>query len=58
MGSLEELRDEEDEYRENIPESMQGGERYEQSEEASGSMDEALDSIQSAIYSISEAVEA
>ena len=39
---LETLRDEEDEYRENIPESLQGGEKYELSESASDSMNEEV----------------
>ena len=54
---LETLRDEEDEYRENIPESLQGGEKYELSESASDSMNEALDSLDEAIGSIESAAE-
>ena len=52
---LETLRD--DEYRENIPESLQGGEKYELSESASDSMNEALDSLDEAIGSIESAAE-
>ena len=33
-ASLEELQSEEEEYRDNIPENMQGSERYEAAEEA------------------------
>lgn len=51
------LRDEEDEYRENIPESLQGGEKYELSESASDLMNEALDSLDEAIGSIESAAE-
>lgn len=54
---LETLRDEEDEYRENIPESLQGGEKYELSESASDSMNEALDLLDEAIGSIESATE-
>ena len=56
-GELETLRDEEDEYRENIPESLQGGEKYELSESASDSMNKALDSLDEAIGSIESAAE-
>jgi hypothetical protein len=54
---LETLHDEEDEYRENIPESLQGGEKYELSESASDSMNEALDSLDEAISNIESAAE-
>lgn len=54
---LETLRDEEDEYRENIPGSLQGGEKYELSESASDPMNEALDSLDEAIGSIESAAE-
>ena len=54
---LETIRDKEDEYRENIPESLQGGEKYELSESASDSMNEALDSLDEAISSIESAAE-
>ena len=50
---LETIKDEEDESRENMPENLQGSERYEQSETASGNIDEylssACDSIESAM---------
>lgn len=54
---LEALRDEEDEYHENIPKSLQGGEKYELSESVSDSMNEALDSLDEAISNIESAAE-
>lgn len=54
---LESLRDEEDDYRDNIPENLQGSEKYENSENASYSMDEAIDNISSAVDSINEAID-
>lgn len=41
---LDTIREEEDEYRENIPEQFQGNLHYEQSEEASSNMEEAVES--------------
>ena len=60
------IYDDEYEYMENIPENMQGGARYEAAEEACDNLDNAKDSVQSAINSdnceerdeyISEAIE-
>ena len=45
---IEAVKDEEDESRENMPENLQGSERYEQSETASSNMDEAMEYISSA----------
>ena len=42
---LDELKSEEDEYRDNIPENLQGGIRYEESEEASDNMEYASDTL-------------
>ena len=49
---IESIKDEEDESRENMPENLQGSERYEQSETASYNMDEAMEYISSACDSI------
>lgn len=54
---IESIKDEEDESRENMPENLQGSERYEQSETASYSMDEAMEYISSACDSIESAME-
>mgnify|MGYP003541243317 CR=1 FL=1 len=54
---LEAIKDEEDESRENMPENLQGSERYEQSEIASGNIDEAMEYLSSACDSIESAME-
>ena len=54
---IESIKDEEDESRENMPENLQGSERYEQSETASYNMDEATEYISSACDSIESAME-
>ena len=46
---LEEIMSEEEEYRDNMPESLQTSERYEISETASDNMDSALSSLEEAI---------
>lgn len=56
-GSLEDLQSEEEEYRDNIPENMQGSERYEIAEAACGNMEEAVSWIEEAISSIAGAIE-
>ena len=55
-GAVEDIQEEEEEYRDHIPENMQSGERYEQAEAACGALAEAADSISSAIDSINEAI--
>lgn len=52
---LEALKDEEDEYRENMPENLQYGEKYEASETASDNMGSAIDSLNEAMDYINEA---
>lgn len=54
---LETIKDEEDESRENMPENLQGSERYEQSETASGNIDEAMEYLSSTCDSIESAME-
>lgn len=48
-AALEELRDEEQEYFDGIPDNLQSGERYERAESA-------LDNLESAISSLEETV--
>lgn len=55
--AIEELKDEEQEYYDNMPESMQYGERGERAEAAVSSLEDAYDSIDNAIDSIYEAIE-
>lgn len=54
-GMLEEIRDDEQDYFDNMPENLQGSERGEASEEAIDAMDEAIESLESAIESVSDA---
>lgn len=54
---LELLRDEEEEYMENIPENLQGSERYEKAEAAVSALDSAVSSLEDALDSIEEAQE-
>ena len=53
--TLEMLRDEEDEYRENMPENLQESIRYEAASEAVDNMDSAISSIEDALDYIEEA---
>ena len=57
QGSLEDLLEEEEVYRDNIPENMQGSERYERAEEACDNLSEAVSSLEDTIYSIEAAIE-
>ena len=54
-GMLEEIRDDEQDYFDNIPENLQCSERAEASEEAIDAMDEAIESLESAIESVNDA---
>ena len=57
LSDLEMLRDEEEEYKDNIPENLQGTERYERAEECVDNLTEAIDSIESALEEIDECIE-
>lgn len=46
---LEMLHDEEEKYRDNIPENLQGSERYERAEEAVDALDSAMSSLEDAL---------
>ena len=54
---LEEIQTEEEEYRDNIPENFQSGERYEHIEEICESLSDAVSSLEDATSSIEEAIE-
>lgn len=54
---LEMLHDEEEEYRDNIPENLQGSERYERAEEAVDALDSAVSSLEEALNYIETAKE-
>lgn len=53
---LKEIRDEEDEYKENIPENLWGSERYEKAEEVVEQLEEADDFLDQVIGLIDEVV--
>ncbi len=55
QGELESLRDEEQDYADNMPESLQSSEKHDTAEEAIASMASALDSLSEAANSIDEA---
>jgi len=52
---LESIMKDEEEYRDNMPENLQGSERYEMADTACYEMQSALDSLDEAISSIEEA---
>ena len=56
-NELYELYNEEEEYKDNIPENLRSSERYDVAEAACDSLDEAISSIEDAISSIEEAIE-
>lgn len=57
IADLEALKEEEEDYRDNIPENLQGSERYEKADEACNSLDSAVSSIEDALSYIEEATE-
>ena len=54
---LESCKDQEEEYRDNMPENLQGSERYEKADNAVNMLEEALESLQQAMDNIEEVVE-
>lgn len=52
---LESLMMEEEEYRDNMPENMVYGEKYDAADSACDAMQEAVDQIEEAVYSIERA---
>lgn len=55
--AVEALLEEEEEYRDNIPENLQGSERYERADNACEQLQEAVEQIGFAIDSIESAEE-
>lgn len=53
--NLDEVRDEEECYKDNMPENLQGSERYEHAEEAIDALESAISSLEDALDSIEEA---
>lgn len=56
-GSLEELQEGEEDYRDNMPENLCGSERYEKAEEAISNIEDAVSSLEDVICSIEAAME-
>ena len=56
-GSLEEVQAEEEDYRDNIPENLQGSERYEKADEACDTLSEAVDSLDDIICELGNLIE-
>lgn len=54
---LEVLQEEEEEYRDNMPENLQGSEKYELADEAVDNMSNAVDALEEAISCIESAQE-
>lgn len=54
--ALETIKGDEEEYLENMPQNLQGSERYETAEEAVSNMEDAISSLEDAISSIGEAI--
>lgn len=54
---LDEVRDEEECAKDNLPESLEGSERYESMEEAVENLEDALSSIEDALDYIESAME-
>ena len=56
-SSLEEIQSEEEDYRDNIPENLQGSERYEIADAACDNLSDAVSSLEDVISSIEAAAE-
>lgn len=57
MSALEDVQAEEEEYRDNMPENLQGSERYEKAETACNRLSDAVSDLEEAISDIEEAME-
>ena len=51
----EDIMSEEEDYRDNMPENLQGSMKYDAAEEAIDNMQDAIDSLEEAIDSLNEA---
>jgi hypothetical protein len=56
IGTLQDIRDNEENYKENMPDNLYGSERYEKAEEAVEQIEEAIELLESATESIEEAM--
>ena len=57
LGDLEAIREEEEEYRDNMPENLQGSEKYEKADAAVDAITAAYDALEAADSSMSEPIE-
>lgn len=55
-AAIVELRDEETEYRDNMPENMQASEKYDRADEVIGLLHDAEDTINELVDTIEEAI--
>lgn len=53
---LDEAKEEEEEYRDNIPENLTGSERYEKADEAVCNMEEIVDSLEDNVSTLEEVI--
>ena len=53
-SALEDVLHEEEEYRDNIPENLQGSERYEKADEACDTLSGAVDDLEDIITSLGD----
>ena len=56
-SDLYSIQEEEEEYRDNMPENLQGSERYEKADCAVSSLDDAYNAFDEIVYAIEEAME-
>lgn len=56
-STLEDIQGEEEKYRDNIPENLQGSARYEAADEACDTLGEAVDGLEDIITSLGELAE-
>lgn len=54
---LEEVKGEEEDYRDNIPENLQSSERYEKADDACGQLEEAFEQLEYVLDCIEAAAE-
>lgn len=55
-GMIEDIQYDEEEYRDNIPENLQGSERYEKADEACDNLSDAVDNLDEAISNMESAI--
>jgi len=55
-GEIEAMQQEEQDYIDNVPENLQGGERYSQAEEAVSNIEYSVDNVQEAIDNLQNSI--